>query len=381
MKFFKALQLKNSQLKKSQLKNSLLTKLPTAYALVFMAFALSGFCPTVTADDSLERRASWELYDASAMSSMLRASLVELGVAAKEMDTATENFLAAMEQHDEDPLDAYVTAARSLNLSVEDLVNEAEKNVVQAGTGIDPNAPGYAAIESLPKTMRATIRTWLGRELVRQRLYDEALPVIAEVDPTESIDPAATLFYRGACYHSMLMKKETLTDLRRLLENEDDCPVRYTRTAKMMVADIKPLKEDSLDEISRIMTDVTRRLDLGRADKDVKVKEQEIIDKLTKLIDKIEEQQQQQQQQQASGSGGQGSPKNGKSSPMQDSQIGGASGNGDVDRKNLDERDGWGNLPPAERQQALQQISRDLPTHYRDAIEAYFRKLATESNK
>ncbi len=105
-----------------------------------------------------------------------------------------------------------------------------------------------------------TVRTWLGRELVRGRYFDEALPAIAEVDPIESIDPAATLFYRGACYHALLMKEEALADLRRLLENEKQCPVRYSRTAQMMIADIKPLKEDSLDEISRIMTDVTRRL-------------------------------------------------------------------------------------------------------------------------
>jgi len=65
---------------------------------------------------------------------------------------------------------------------------------------------------------------------------------------------------------------------------------------------------------------------------------------------------------------------------MNDSRAAGASGNGDVDRKNIEQKDGWGNLPPAERQQALQQISRDLPTHYREAIEAYFRKLATEKN-
>jgi hypothetical protein len=63
---------------------------------------------------------------------------------------------------------------------------------------------------------------------------------------------------------------------------------------------------------------------------------------------------------------------------MQDSQAAGGGGNGDVDNKNIQEWDGWGNLPPAERQQAIQQISRDLPTHYREAIEAYFRKLATE---
>jgi len=214
--------------------------------------------------------------------------------------------------------------------------------------------------------------------LVRARLYDEALPVIAEVDPVESIDPASALFFRGVCYHTLLMKKEALADLRRLLENEEDSPVRFARTAKMMVADIKPLKDDSLDEISRLMTDVSRRLDLGRANEEVEKREQQIIDKLTKIIDKIEKEQQQQQQQQQQSSGGQGGQGNQQGNPMNESRIAGASGNGDVDLKKMKDGDGWGNLPPAERQQAIQQISRDLPTHYREAIEAYFRKMATE---
>ena len=63
---------------------------------------------------------------------------------------------------------------------------------------------------------------------------------------------------------------------------------------------------------------------------------------------------------------------------MQDSHAAGASGQGDVDRRDLGNRSGWGNLPPAERQEALQKLGQDLPTHYREAIEAYFRKLATD---
>jgi tetratricopeptide (TPR) repeat protein len=297
------------------------------------------------------------------------------------MDQISDDFLAAIEKQDADPLNAYIDATRHWVRVIDDLATLSERDLVAAGSSLDPDTPGYGALESLPKSMRMSVRTWLGRELVRQRFYDEALPVIAEVDASESLDPAASLFYRGACYHALLMKDEALADLRRLLENEDDSPIRFTRTAQMMVTDIKPLKEDSLDEISRIMTDVTRRLDLGRTDEEVKDREQQIIDKLTKLIDKLEEQQQQQQQQQqSSGGSGQsnGSPRQG--SPMDDSRIAGANGAGDVDRKRIEERDGWGNLPPAERQQALQQISRDLPTHYREAIEAYFRKLATDGS-
>jgi tetratricopeptide (TPR) repeat protein len=332
----------------------------------------------VVADEALAQQASWQRLDAAEMVKRLRAALDDLGVLPGQMDEVAAKFLAAMEKHDADPLDAYVDATGPLVPVVRELAEQASQSVAMAGALIDPNTPTYAALESLPRSMRMTVRTWLGRELVRARLYDEALPAIAEVDLNESIDPAATLFYRGACYHALLMKKESLADLRRLLENEHDCPVRFARTAQLMIADIKPLKEDSLDEISRIMTDVTRRLDLGRTDDEVKKQEQKIIDKLSKLIEQIEEQQQQQQQQQQASSGSQGGGQGGQGAPMDDSRIAGGGGSGDVDRKKIEQWDGWGNLPPAQRQQAIQQISRDLPTHYREAIEAYFRKLATD---
>jgi tetratricopeptide (TPR) repeat protein len=328
------------------------------------------------ADDALERDATWNVYSAEEMSSMLRATLDEMGIVPGELDRINEQFLVAVEQQDVDPLDAYIASIQSLVKIVDQLVSTTNESVAQAAASIDPSTPGYGAIESLPKSMRNSVRVWLGRELVRKRLYDEALPTFAEVDPVESIDPATVLFFRGACYHALLMKKEALVDLRRLLENEEACPARYARTAQLMIADIKPMKEDSLDEISRLMTDVSRRLELGRSNEDVKEREQKIIDKLTKLIDKIEEQQQQQQQQQQQAAGGSG--QGGQGAPMQDSRIADASGNGDVDRKNQSDDGSWGNLPPAERQEALQQIGRDLPTHYREAIEAYFRKLATD---
>ena len=335
---------------------------------------------TMAAEDALERKSSWQQPDANKMDQWLRQSLDALGILPAETDTASDQFMAALEADDADPLDAFVAASRAYMPVVEQLASLTESNLQQAGRQIDPSNPSYIDLESLPKPTRMSVRTWLSRELIRARLYDEALPAIAEVEPEFSIDPAATLFFRGVCYHALLKKEQALTDLRRLLENEKNCPIRFSRTAHLMVADIKPLKEDSLDEISRIMTDVTRRLDLGRTDERVKDQEQKIIDKLSKLIEKIEEQQQQQQQQQQQSSQGQGGNQDGQSSPMNESQIAGGGANGDVDRKNIEDRDGWGKLPPAERQQALQQISRDLPTHYREAIEAYFRKLATDGS-
>ena len=141
-----------------------------------------------------------------------------------------------------------------------------------------------------------------------------------------------------------------------------------------MKADIAPLKKDSLDEVARLMSDIQRRLKLGRAGTRVRKEEDDVIAKLDKMIEELELQQQQQQQ------SGQGQGSLNPSSPAQDSNPLGGSGPGNVDRRNHGEADDWGALPPKERQKALQQISKELPAHYREVIEEYFRKLARDGS-
>lgn len=319
--------------------------------------------------------ATWAVLGDDALLQQLRTSLDRLGLSAEASAQISMQFTDLLQTGTLDPLDAWVDSLRTELPIVQSMVAMTNSSAIEAAKSLDPGTPVYQSIEALPESIRMSVRTWVARELVRGRFYDEALPVIAEVDPIQTVDPAAVLFYRGVCYHALLMKKEALADLRRLLEREDEIPRRYSRTASMMIADIKPLKEDSLDEISRLMTDVSRRLDLGRSDEKVEQREQLIIDKLTKLIEDLEEQQKkQQQQQQQSGQGGEGGE--GGDNPANQSNIADTKGEGDINRKNLGQVEGWGNLPPAQRKEAIQKISRDLPTHYREAIEAYFRKLA-----
>jgi hypothetical protein len=91
----------------------------------------------------------------------------------------------------------------------------------------------------------------------------------------------------------------------------------------------------------------------------------------------IEELEQQQQQQQQSGNQGGAQPSN----PLQDSQAAQMRGAGEVDPKSLGKKDGWGNLPPKDRQEVLQQIGRELPAHFRETIEEYFKRLAQDGVK
>ena len=56
-------------------------------------------------------------------------------------------------------------------------------------------------------------------------------------------------------------------------------------------------------------------------------------------------------------------------------------GAGEVKSKNIGNHSGWGDLPPKEKEEAIQQISKEFPSHYRDIIEQYFRKLASEEEE
>jgi hypothetical protein len=141
----------------------------------------------------------------------------------------------------------------------------------------------------------------------------------------------------------------------------------------LMRSDLAELDEKNLDHIARRMDDIRRRLDLGRAGKQVVEIENGVIKSLDKLIEEMEKQQQQQ------GGGASGSA--GPSSPMQDSRIAPLKGPGQVDHKQVGSTAGWGDLPAKQREEALQQIGKDFPAHYRDVIEQYFRKLASEGGR
>ncbi len=246
-------------------------------------------------------------------------------------------------------------------------------------TKLDAQLSSILANGSIPGWLRSDLQLICCRYMVQHGLYDEALQRLLPLAQESTSDPATWLFCMGICQHHLMQRSACLETLEKLLERETELPTRYAITARLMQSDIKPLKEDSLDEIARLMNDVERRLALGRAGKIVQDKEQAIVDKLDKMIDKLEQQQQQQQQQQQKKSGNAKGQKPNSGKPMDDSQLAEQKGPGDVDQKDVGNGSGWGNLPPAQRQEALQNITKDLPSHFREVIEAYFKRLASNN--
>ncbi len=224
---------------------------------------------------------------------------------------------------------------------------------------------------------RYNLRLLYGRWLVHEALYDEAAEPLEGLAPADVVDPAGLLFYQAVVQHRALKRDAGLTTIARLLENESQIPKRYRSVARLMQADLEPLKDESLDHIARRMEDVRRRLDLGRAGPKVREVEDGVVASLDKLIKQIEEQQQAAAA--AAAASGRGNLRPGR--PAQDSVPIGGKGPGDVAKKPIGNQSGWGDLPPRQRQEALQQIGKDFPAHYRDVIEQYFRKLASESGE
>jgi hypothetical protein len=338
---------------------------------VILLAALLATAPFISARaaDDLARRASWSPLAAQDVKARLHAWLAE-----RDLDPQSQAAVEALWPDGADVpadslLDHLATTFAAVFPDTKPLVNLCR----QADPVEAPPAYEFLADDSLPGFVRSNLRLLYGRWLAQHNFYDESLEQLTGLKPEEVIDPAALLFYQGVAHHRLLNKKECLDAIGTLMENPDDIPRRYAALARLMEADIKPLKTDSLDEVARLMEDIRRRLNFGRAGKRVRDEEDEVIAKLDKMIEDLEKQRQQMMAQQ-SGGGGSNAP----SAPMQDSQAAGGGGPGNVDPRRVPGGDAWGNLPPKARQEALQAISDEFPSHYREAIEEYFRKLAKD---
>lgn len=218
--------------------------------------------------------------------------------------------------------------------------------------------------------LRANVATYLGREMVRRRLFDEALPLLSPESLEPVADPAALLFHRAACEYALHQTEAAKKTLAVLLEMKD-IPSRYRASATAMNAALESLTPESLNGIAHDMKDVQRRLDLKQANEKVVTLEQDILARLDKLIEEMENESQEDSS--SEGNSGGSSP----TKPAEESRLLGGQGEGEVDDKTFDDDMDWGNLPEKERERALQPAGRDFG-HYRDAIEQYFRKLATQ---
>jgi hypothetical protein len=327
----------------------------------------ASFISARAADQELERQASWRQPTVAEIKLQ-----VDQWLASRKADEPTRQQVEKLwAAPDAELLDRLADTIALVDPSTRELLELCRSE--QAPAMVSQFA--WLQDQAAPPLVRNNLRLYYARWLAQHAFYDESLAQIRDLKPADVVDPAMLLFYQSVGFHRLLDKEAFLIAASKLMENKTTLPRRYQVVGQLMEADLQPLKPDSLDEVSRLMDDIERRLGLGRAGKKVRQQEDDVIAKLDKMIEELEKQLQQQQQ--GAGNSGGRQP----SSPMQDSLPGGGSGPGEIDPKRIGAQSGWGNLPPKQRQEALQQISKGLPAHYREVIEEYFRRLAREGNE
>jgi hypothetical protein len=344
----------------------------TAVVIIAIQALLGTAAAVAQSSDAAVKAPQWRAPSVESVKSKAVEWLKERNVDQPVRAKAEEIWAGASEQTKEEELLARLAATFALaDTNAEKLAalcSQPRASLIlpdQAWLG-DPRTPPFVA-----RNMRLFYARWLVQEL----LFEEAREQISGLEPSEAAAPATLLFYQSVVYHKLLEKESGLKTLEALLDGAEISPRRYVAVARLMRDDLDGLEQDSLDHIARRMDDIRRRLDLGRTGPKVRKVEDGVIESLDKLINKIEEQQQQQQQ--SAGGGNTLRP----TSPAQDSVPMGGKGPGDVTKRDIGSESDWGNLPPKEREEALQQIGRDFPSHYRDVIEQYFKKLASEGGE
>ena len=336
-------------------------------ALVTALLTASVVCANVD-DEELYREASWEYPSAEAVKFDLDAWLEQ-----QPLDGETTDEIAKVWEGADQSTGADLLRRVAQTIALADAEAAAFISVCLAPrSSIAMPECALLSDETAPGVVRDNLRLILGAWLADHQLYDEALEQLGELTVESVADPGKLLFYQGAVHFRLRDREAGLPPLRKLLEQSAAIPRRFATIARLMEADLKTLKTDSLDEVARIMDSVRVRLGHGRAGKRVRQEEEDVVAKLDKMIEKLEEQRQQQQMQQGQdGKGGKQSR-----SPMQQSRAAGGRGPGNVTPKKLSDDTDWGDLPAKDREEALQRLGNEFPSHYREVIEEYFRNLA-----
>jgi len=329
--------------------------------------------------DQLEAEKTWQLKTEAQTLEAIESWIDEtpnspadaLGKAVKAFNDPSFSDPSDDSRSSADRLDRVIAAVASLRPDIGEIARQLSG---QRESVLPPNFSHVLDNQDEHLFVRDHARLLVGRWLTQNQFYEEALEQLATLDVDSLLVPESALFYQALAEHQLLRKSDFKDTVETLLQHESKLPVRFAVISKMMQADLTPVEEGSLDEISRMMKDNHRHIELRRSGTLVLQQEADVIEKLDKLIEDLEKQQQQQ-----SAGNGQGSAQP-SGRPMQDSQSAQGKGDGKVVVKDLADGGQWGDLEPAERSAAMAEMVKDMPPHFRSAIEKYFRRLAARES-
>jgi hypothetical protein len=210
------------------------------------------------------------------------------------------------------------------------------------------------------------------RELIRRKRGDDAWEHLKNLTIDLVSDPAALHFHRGGVLQTLGRNDDAVREFLAL-DALPNVPERYAATAKALRNELGNLKRDSLPGVAHDMREIRRRLEIARPDERTQELNRDVIARLDKMINQCKKDADKAKKKSASGKPSKPAD---ESRPFQEKTTG-----ENADGRRFANTGKWGDLPEKERAKALQDLAREFPAHYRDAVEEYFKKLSREGGE
>jgi len=203
-------------------------------------------------------------------------------------DEATRKQFEAIWAKADCPLLDKVAATLALDPAAAQLL----KDSADITRGVPKEVPSILTDKSKPAFYRANLALLFAKSISSRRVYEEALDALKTVKAEDVVDPSAYFFHKAVAEHALIQREAASQTIVRLLDDVADAPDRYKMVATLMFFDMQGWKKDEKDllNISKLMDNSERRLDLARAGSKTQDIQKKIVFRLDEVIKELENQ-------------------------------------------------------------------------------------------
>lgn len=166
------------------------------------------------------------------------------------------------------------------------------KSINDVTTNVPKEVPSAIKDKKNSNFYRANLAVLFAKAISSRRVYEEALDALKAVKPEDVADPSAYFFHKAVAEHALMKRDDASQSIVRLLDDVADAPERYKMVATLMFFDMQSWKRDEKDllQISKLMDNSGRRLDLSRPGPKTQDIQKKIVFRLDEVIKELENQ-------------------------------------------------------------------------------------------
>jgi hypothetical protein len=218
---------------------------------------------------------------------------------AADAKAKVETWLKAANRFDQTQFDAvWANEGRPvLDRTVDCIVLGLPQAAVVLAEARTPGTPAPTEVPAVLKDVadpfvKANLAAAYAKCLTCRKVYEEALDALKGVQPEQLVDPAGYYFHKAVAEHALIQREAAVVSLARLLDDVPDAPDRYRIVATLMFFDLQNWAKDEKDlsNITRLMDNSGRRLELARGGPKTQEIQKKIVFRLDEKIKELEAQ-------------------------------------------------------------------------------------------